>query len=685
MTDLSGSGKVDRRATSARRDTAGYPCAALVFLAAFVYRFLSLSLTDDDFHFFAYGRQIAEFGALAFADLAQEGRPLHYLVSAWLQALFGYRLIGEVMLDLVMLSAAAVLVFVLATGITGTRLVAAVITTAAVLMAPRLYDYPKAIIPLIALWLCGRYLALPRPSRAIALGLFTAGAFLYRYDLGAYVGAAATATFVVAAFRATELRWAPAAAYAAVLGAVLLPYGIVLQSNGGLVAHVETTRRFVQREVTRSVDAPPRFRFDLSRPLVERNVAWPVNVRWADGLTEEERSELEQQYSLTAGRRREGRTWRYELADLRVENQRAMLTDPRVEDTANLNRADITLDPASLADYVRRWLRAPAATGVAPGVLTRDNAVAWLYFLLVGLPYAAAVVLALRRFRGAGLPDRSADVIPALVLVAAAAPLLLRDNLYQNTRLADLAFPAAIVGAWFFRTAWHCTVPSRLWVARGIAVLMLGITVASAGAFGSFKRRLDDVVVLLDPAGLVTFVDARLRDLAASPPPLEWLSKETGIRGAAAYLRHCTATGDQVLVYGYHPDVVYFSGRAAAGDRIVLLRGFWNTPDEQRRTIAAIATVPTPIVLTEARAIDGDGRTQPVDAGFALINQYLVDDYDLAGTTGFGASTDTLFHVWVDRQRTPDRTYEPFGLPCFEDDATGDRLAGVQPPRRGRG
>jgi hypothetical protein len=137
------------------------------------------------------------------------------------------------------------------------------------------------------------------------------------------------------------------------------------------------------------------------------------------------------------------------------------------------------------------------------------------------------------------------------------------------------------------------------------------------------------------------------------------------MRGAVEYLRHCTAPDDRVLVYGFHPEVLFFSGRGSAADRSVVLRGFFTQPHEQQRTIDAIRRAHPPVALID---IDSAGRpdgNRVIDVTLPLIDRYLSQHFVSAGITSFGGSTDAEFHVLVDKERTPSGTYGPFALPCF--------------------
>ena len=71
--------------------------------------------------------------------------------------------------------------------------------------------------------------------------------------------------------------------------------------------------------------------------------AWPnspvdIHVRWKPEVTAAQRGEMERQFQLTAGEFLDGTTWRYQLFDTTTANIRALVQDPRVDDTEHLNR-----------------------------------------------------------------------------------------------------------------------------------------------------------------------------------------------------------------------------------------------------------------------------------------------------------------------------------------------------------
>lgn len=63
-----------------------------------------------------------------------------------------------------------------------------------------------------------------------------------------------------------------------------------------------------------------------------------VHVRWSSSVTDPVRDDLERRYGLSLGEQREGQTWGYYLTNRSRDNIRALVGDPAVEDTHNLNR-----------------------------------------------------------------------------------------------------------------------------------------------------------------------------------------------------------------------------------------------------------------------------------------------------------------------------------------------------------
>ena len=122
------------------------------------------------------------------------------------------------------------------------------------------------------------------------------------------------------------------------------------------------------------------------------------------------------------------------------------------------------------------------------------------------------------------------------------------------------------------------------------------------------------------------------------------------MRGAVEYLRECTAPFDRVLVFGFLPDVLYYSGRGAAADRAVILRGFGTDPDEERTTIAAMNRHPAAVAIVETNRGSGSMAGKVLDGLHPILEDPLASGYARVETTSFGGSTGALFDVWVNRR-----------------------------------
>lgn len=118
-----------------------------------------------------------------------------------------------------------------------------------------------------------------------------------------------------------------------------------------------------------------------------------VNVRWQDGLSDQQRLQLESDFQLQHGEPREGTTFSYELVDVSTRNIREMLAAPEILDTHGIHRDNATIVtpvdrgdqrpilPAALAAgfllalFIEssRWLipRIPAAVDFIRGFLAR--------------------------------------------------------------------------------------------------------------------------------------------------------------------------------------------------------------------------------------------------------------------------------------------------------------------------
>ena len=102
-----------------------------------------------------------------------------------------------------------------------------------------------------------------------------------------------------------------------------------------------------QLDVSRAL-AQARFATGLDTSIPPAPPAPPppppkINARWAEGLDAGRRRGLEERFGLDAGNEVAPSTWSYALADESRENIIALVRHPDVEDTHNIDRAQMTL------------------------------------------------------------------------------------------------------------------------------------------------------------------------------------------------------------------------------------------------------------------------------------------------------------------------------------------------------
>jgi hypothetical protein len=122
-----------------------------------------------------------------------------------------------------------------------------------------------------------------------------------------------------------------------------------------------------------------------------------INVRWASGVDDNRRKQVEQRFGLANGVVDEGRTWRYAATDPSSANMRALLTDPAVEDTHGFDRqtgnvhAPVVVVPGGRANHVV-VAGAPCPTKGTVTVLEQDRSDG-LFVAEVDAPVAGLVFM----------------------------------------------------------------------------------------------------------------------------------------------------------------------------------------------------------------------------------------------------------------------------------------------------
>jgi len=230
--------------------------AVIVFAFTWFFRFNDpnggfAGLTDDHFYYLLRGWQIL-YGELPYRDFVDAGAPLYFYVSAAVQLLFGRGTLSELAFSTTLIALAAALTFWLAARASGSIALGIGGALFQILLLPRFYNYPKLLVYTAAIPILWSFLDRPGWRPILWLAVVSVLGFLFRHDHGAFVAIVTAAMLLFA----TRLRWAARLRYALVYGALSLallsPYLLFIQLNGGLGAYRRQAREWVEEERART-------------------------------------------------------------------------------------------------------------------------------------------------------------------------------------------------------------------------------------------------------------------------------------------------------------------------------------------------------------------------------------------------------------------------------------------------
>ena len=256
--------------------------AIALFGVALAWRFLTFTgFTNDHYAHLALARQML-LGDRPIRDFADPGWPLQYLVSAAAWRLVDGAMVGEWALAALAFAAGAAFTMLAAHRLSGSIVVAIVVTTAEILISPRTYSYPKILLYAAAGWMIVSAIGRPSRSRLVVLGLIVALAFLFRHDHGLYIGAA-TAVYVVLASYPDGIRRAARAV--GTLGAAtvvfLTPWAVYVEASGGIASYFRVGLEFSRAEANATLlDFLPTFGLAPSVFSAANADAWLFWLYW---------------------------------------------------------------------------------------------------------------------------------------------------------------------------------------------------------------------------------------------------------------------------------------------------------------------------------------------------------------------------------------------------------------------
>ena len=240
----------------ASRARATAAVAAAVFVVTWFFRFNDpnggfAGLTDDHFYYLLRGWQIL-YGELPFRDFVDAGAPLYFYVSAAVQLLFGRGTLSELAFSATMIALAAALTFWLAARAAGSIWLGLAGTLFQILLAPRFYNYPKLLVYTAAIPVLWWFIDRPGRRPMAWLAIITVAGFLLRHDHGAFAALAVATTLALA----SHITWGARAKYALLYGvltlAMLTPYLVFIQLNGGLLEYRRQAAEWVAEERART-------------------------------------------------------------------------------------------------------------------------------------------------------------------------------------------------------------------------------------------------------------------------------------------------------------------------------------------------------------------------------------------------------------------------------------------------
>jgi hypothetical protein len=634
----------------------------VTFAVTFAYRWLTVNFTNDQFVHLSRARQIL-IGDVPVRDFFDPGLFLQYYASAAALSLSGGTLLGEAALTIFFMSLGAALVYVLADRLSRSWIIGMAAAATAVATFPRLYSYPKVFLFVLAVACAWRYQARRTTANLALLAVVTAVAFLLRHDHGAYIGIAVMAFLGLLHWPRSAAGVRPLATAAGTYGGItlllVLPFLVFIQSTAGIPHYVAGLTSQAREITTLRLNAPP-VRVDWTAPLVRIDPPSEqrIHVRWKGDVSDEVRRERENRYGLSSPVPDGGTTWSYVITNTDPYNIATLVSDSLVEDTNGIDR-----ERAELARRESLFRRAQRQIpflrmAIAPGVLTFGNALAWLYYVTLAVPFLAVAMLIATRANTQETSDRGSEraiVGMLIVLSVIVGQSLVREA--PEVRLPDVAAPLAVLGAWV--AGMFAGGNSRHARARGAATLAFGIvTFWGAATLGEARDRIVTTGVLAGPVGVKERLETVNEQLTARPPIDRWDDTGSiGLRTLARWVRACTAPSDRLLVVGWASDLFFYAERPFAGGQVYLYPNWHSSVADQQLTVERLERERAPIAIAP---VEGQPATRKA---FPIVQQYVDGHYQQVTRGNFGSALE--YDVLVRRDIPPSGRYQPLDLPCY--------------------
>lgn len=636
------------------RSTLVWIVALAVFAGSFLVRMLEFAFHNDHFEFLSLGTEIVN-GAVPGVDFFDSSRPLQqYLTAAGLW-LFGHQLLAEALFCVVVLSIGAALVFVLGLELTGRVSLGLIAATFVVAMLPRLYSYPKIIIPALGLLACWRYVDRPSSWRLAAISLVTVVAFYLRFDYGALFGLTAAVALIARHWAAWRELSTVAFRYGLVVVLLCAPYVLFQLARGELTSGPGSGRltHLLRGDDVVSLGVPA---LPDERPLVSFRPAGPLStVRWKAEVDPGQWPALERRYSLRRARKADDLAWQYVLVDRSPATLTRLMADPAVEGVTNVDPQGRVLREPPWS-VVRRWLRIPV---MESPLLSQPLAAVWLYDVLFLTPLVAIVVLLVRVVRRRAVAGETPKVLAVIAIGVLFNVFQIRGNL--DSRLPDVIVPAALLWVWM---AWvwvgrPSVGPRRVLRAARVGAATVGLLALwlVVDAYAGFVSHLEATELFSTPGKVARRLSGTIEALRREPLDQFAPPGSRGLPALTRYVNRCTAPTDFLVVLGYQPELYFYADRRIGGGNVVYHANLGADPKQQKTIVSRLEQQRVPIVIQPVNEM------RELEEAYPIVKRYIDERYELAQESGFGEGRQ--FRVLIDRRVAATHSDEELGLPCF--------------------
>ena len=655
--------RMARGVDQASRRRVGWTLAAVALFVALA-RFLTLGdrLLGDD-HFGLWAAAAFLKGGVPYRDFFDVGTPLYWGTSVAGQLLTGYRALGEVLAGTILLTIGFVLSFFLTWKASRSLWIAVMtlIVGVILLLPTKLYSYPKLFIYPLLLAVLWRYIAQPSMRRLVAVAAAMAVALLFRHDHGLFVAPAVATAIVLAAGGHVVTSLKRLVAFAACLLILLAPWLLWVAATEGLLEYFPA--RLQQSVGAGLLEDRPSVGFVAAEGTEAR--ALPpasVTILWRDDEQPEARDTTAQRFSLSGATPVDDGQVQYLLGDTSIANIQALIEDPAVVGVTGVDAVTgmPSADQALFAHWRRRLPWADPQRW--PAFVTEPrNAGQWLFSSFMLLPFAALGLIGVDAFRRRPerFPNERKLVTVSAVLAATAALGLMREM----GRFCDITTVTAVITGWMLSRTLVRPASTRVAAIAGtFALAALATTAVAAAAFADLPshargRYFGEALSIYRAQAA-----HQLTAFATSPPIDSYAPADSqDDRLLIRYFRECTEPADAIWGVTQGFAWPYYAER-----QLVLhpewAAGFKRTLADQEYALAWVKAHGVPIIFS----IDAD----PIQAleAYPLVHAYVTGRYVNASTPAFQqifADERRTGWIYVDAQRTPVRTDNVLGLPCF--------------------